>query len=193
MNNSYQLLGEDNSNIYTILSPRHHLNNLEEETMSIFKTKNIALILVTIGMIMTQHTVLAENNTADTNWVLVGDSPLLDRSSKFLSNGYTRAGIRYAKKALARSQSKYSDLIARHNLCIGYHLQREVDTAAAHCALARTMPMTDVSLKMIKPGLYKISRRNQVEENAIKLETIIAQNLEIDGLNRELPRIAQTQ
>ncbi len=53
--------------------------------------------------------------------------------------------------------------------------------------------MTDATLKMIKPGLYKISRRIQTSDSAIRLEAIIAQNLEIDGLNSDLAQIAQTQ
>lgn len=161
--------------------------------MKLFNRKSIAKALLTIAMMMAQATVFAENNTVDTKWILVGDSPLLDRSSKYLSNDYTRAGIRYALKALARSQSEYTQIIAQQNLCIAYHRQAELALAAEHCTLARSLSMPEARLSMVKPGIYKIKRTNQSDANAIKLDTVIAHNLRIDNINTVSSRVASSE
>ncbi|MBT7951062.1 MAG: hypothetical protein HN764_05515 [Gammaproteobacteria bacterium] len=159
--------------------------------MNTLKTKLLLLSAITFSMIAMQTTVLAENNEIIANWVLVGDSPLLDRSSKFLSNGYLDSGIKYAHKALARSQSKYVEVIARQNLCIAYAAKGQTNLATEHCALAESASMPMAMLKEIKPGLYKITRNKKVRADAITLEAVIAQNLENNKLSNDIPHLAQ--
>ena len=160
--------------------------------MSTLKTKTLISIFLTSMLLIPQAAVSADNNSKDTNWILLGDSPLLDRSSKLLSNGKIKAGIKYANKALARSQSKYTHLIVAHNLCIAYLSQGEMALASEHCAQAGDLSMPDTYLKEIKPGLYKIARKRGARQESIALDALIAQNLQINGLNKGLSRVAQT-
>ena len=84
--------------------------------MNINKTKSLLFFIITAGFLTLQTAVFADDIQTEARWILVGDSPLLDRSSKYLSNGYTKSGIKYARKALSRSQSAFTEVIAQHNL-----------------------------------------------------------------------------
>ncbi len=160
--------------------------------MNPINTKSLMLTLITVSLISIQGLVFAGDNDAEAIWVMTGDSPLLDRSSKYLYNGKTKAGIKYAQRALARSQSKYAQAIARHNLCIAYVQTGEVGLAGTHCAEARNTTIPDSALKKIKPGLYKIVRNKKKMSGTPGLGFIIAQNLENHGLDKDFPRLAQT-
>lgn len=159
--------------------------------MNTLKKKILLSSLVIFSMITMQGAVLANNNEIEAKWILVGDSPLLDRSSKYLSNGYLESGIKYAHKALARSQSKYLAVIANQNLCLAYTAQGETTLASDHCALAENASMPMAMLIKIKPGLYKISRNKNVKADAMTLEAVVAQNLETNKLLKDIPHLAQ--
>ncbi len=159
--------------------------------MKFTNTKSLVVALLTFGLISTQSIVFAAENNVETAWVLVGDSPLLDRSSKNLFNGNTKTGIKYALKALVRSQSKFSPVIALHNLCIAYTSQNDLIRAAEYCAEAANTKMPMVSLKEIKPGLYKISRSKKVSAETMTLNSLIAQNLESNQPKNEVQKLAR--
>jgi hypothetical protein len=138
-----------------------------------------------------QGTVLAANNIQEANWVLVGDSPLLDRSSKYLWKGNLKSGIKYAHKALARSQSEYASIIAIHNLCMAYTAQGEIALSSQYCVKVEQALMPEANLKEIKPGLYKIVRRKKTKLGVPTLGAVIVQNLESNRLNTESPHLAR--
>lgn len=110
------------------------------------------------------------------NWVLSGTSPSLDRSTKFLSNGYNDAGIRFANKALSRTnKSLIEEVIAQHNLCIAYSRQAETDMASKHCEAAAKLPLPQVGLKQVKENLYKVKKRGGKSD---MFGSLITQNLQ---------------
>lgn len=166
------------------------LINRRDIVMNILKTKTLVLTLLSFCLIGAQGHVYAENNVAETNWILLEESPLLDRSSRYLSNGYIERGIRYAKKALARKQSDYGKLIIHHNLCIAYVTQGQMALATKHCAEAGNISIADTFLKEVRPGLYKISHKKVARAEMKMFNSVIAQNLQNKGLNNLLPRLA---
>lgn len=80
--------------------------------------KYLTIFLISLLIISTQSIVYATERSSDIKWIVTGSSPLIDRSSMYMANGYTESGIKYAVKALNRSQHPYTALIASHNLCI---------------------------------------------------------------------------
>lgn len=132
-----------------------------------------AIALTAILTMSFQPLVLAEQQARDINWIMVGDSPTLDRSSTFLANGNTKSGIRFANRALQRSQSPLKTMIANHNLCFALMLEGNDTEAKVYCDRMQTLPMPEVSLKQVRQGLYKVTKRS----TDIKLGTLITQNL----------------
>jgi hypothetical protein len=159
--------------------------------MNFNKTKSLLVFIITAGLLTLQTTVFADNIQTEARWILVGDSPLLDRSSKYLSNGYTKSGIKYARKALSRSQSAFTEVIAQHNLCIAYTRKAEETLAREHCLRAANAFMPNASLKEIKPGLYKIVRRRKPDSSLLTLNAVITQNLALNEMKRDAVQIAQ--
>lgn len=151
---------------------------------------------VLLGMLLGLYTlafqvsVKAENIEEGTAWVLVGNSPLLDRSSKYMFKANYSAGIKYAKKALARSQSVYTQVIAQHNLCIAYTRTDELALAKAHCELARENSIDQTYLKQIKPGLYKIVKNRKAADLPV-LDKLLTQNLRKEGIKVDINHLAK--
>ncbi len=158
--------------------------------MNKLKLKALLGMLLGLSMLAFQTAVNAGNSDEVTAWVMVGDSPLLDRSSKYMFKANYSAGIKYAKKALARSQSAYTQIIAQHNLCIAYTRTEEVALARTHCDLARENSIDQTFLKQIKPGLYKIVR-NRASADLPLLDKLLAQNLRKEGIKVEINRLAK--
>ena len=139
------------------------------------------LFTVFLGLAMLGNLggVYAQDNAQATAWILVGDSPLLDRSSKYLFKGKYEGGIKYAKKALARSQSEYTQVIGQHNLCIAYQATGKAALAENHCRNAAGLSIPAAALKQLKPGLYKLSRK-RVNQDMPTLDKLIARNLQLN-------------
>lgn len=140
------------------------------------KIKLIILNLVCISALVIPF-ISAADNGSQINWIMTGNSPLLDRSTAYLARGNTSLGIRYAYKALERSQSSMKDLIGNHNLCIALTLEGKVEAAASHCRKAESMEIPDLSLRRIKDGLYKVRRGNTVSGTDTSIGLLITGNL----------------
>ena len=108
------------------------------------------------------------------NWIVETGSPTLDRSSAYLAAGNLKAGIRYARRALQRSNSPYRDLIAHHNLCLALNLTGDGE-ASDHCDTASAMTMPDIAVTGVKPGIYKISKYSH--ETGISMADLLRDNL----------------
>ncbi|NKB36857.1 MAG: hypothetical protein GKR93_06750 [Gammaproteobacteria bacterium] len=152
--------------------------------------KALIRFLLGLSIMASQVTVYAENNDDMTAWVMVGDSPLLDRSSKSMFKGNYNSGIKYGRKALARSQSAYTQIVAQHNLCIAYTKTNAVALAKSHCELAQKSTIDKTFLKQIKPGLYKVVR-NRASADLPVLDKMLAHNLRKEGINTEIDRLAR--
>ena len=158
--------------------------------MNILNFKTLAVIFLGLFMMAFQGVVNSAENEEMTAWVMVGDSPLLDRSSKSLFKDNYSAGIKYAKKALARSQSPYTQIIAQHNLCIAYTKSGDTALAESHCDLAQNSTIDQTFLKQIKPGLYKVVR-NRGKADLPVLQELFAQNMRIEGIDVSMDRLAK--
>ena len=140
-------------------------------------------------LLASQGSVYAEQAEQGTAWILVGDSPLLDRSSKYLFKGKYERGIKYAKKALARSQSQYTQVIGHHNLCMAYRAIGD-SMAESHCQKAARLTIPVASLKQLKPGLYKLGRK-RAQQASLTLDQLIARNLQMNTPGMPAQKLAK--
>ncbi len=153
-----------------------------------WKLSSLALMLVIMSPM--QAVVSKENIESGVNWIILGESPLLDRSSKYLHKGQAKRGLRYARKALQRKLSPQGMKIAHHNLCLGYVSQGEQEKAVQHCDYAQLNMPSGYFLKKVSEGLYRVTsyRSDSVELPA--LESVVARNLEIHGIAANKHRVA---
>ena len=149
------------------------------------------LVLMLIIMLPMQTVVSNEINYDGINWVVLGESPLLDRSTQYLHKGQTARGLRYARKALQRQLSLRERQIAHHNLCLGYVSQDQMEKAEEHCQYAQANLVPGQYLKELSPGLYRVSSFSSADTNFPALEVIMARNLEIHGIAAENNRLVQ--
>ena len=142
------------------------MNKLTRMPKSIYCALLMSILLVTHAQ--------ASDYKTDTNWVLTGTSNV-DRSTKFISNGYLDAGIRYANKALASpKKTLVEEVIAQHNLCVALNAQGNSAAAAPHCRMANELPKPQVALKQVKEGLFKVTKRGKDKG---MFANLMAQNL----------------
>lgn len=142
--------------------------------------KSITFLLIGTLIGIQAAAYAGEAGTA-TGWVMLGESPLLDRSSKYLYKGNDVRGVRYAEKTLARRQAPLIQALAHHNLCIGYTRLGEAEAALSHFEAARTAVLPRVALKQIKPGLYRASKKRSAAADGINLAGLVARNLDINA------------
>ena len=138
-----------------------------------------------------QFTVNAEDIDDGVIWILLGESPLLDRSSKYMHKGKTDRGLRYARKALQRKLTPQGRQIAHHNLCLGYVAQDAMEKASQHCQFAEDTMPSGLHLKRVTRGLYRVTSYRSAEVEQAELGVILARNLEIHGMTAEKSRVAQ--
>ncbi len=72
----------------------------------------------------------------DISWFSSSTSSLLNRSSIALATKHTNRGIGFAQKALEETLNPMDQLIANHNLCIGYLASDNAGLATPYCARA---------------------------------------------------------
>ena len=159
--------------------------------MTIHPNSKLLIFFLTLGCALIQTAAEAEERDAGVQWVLTGDTVHLDRSTRFLANGYSKAAIRHAKKALRGSQSPLKTLIANHNLCIAWHLLGDQESARSHCEIVRNTSIPERYLKHVNNRFYKVSKRNGAGGGLFELNAVIAQNMRHYDGSEDTSRIVQ--
>ena len=159
--------------------------------MKKYDWKAVGLLLMLTITLPMQVAVGKENIEAGVNWIILGESPLLDRSSKYLHKGQVKRGLRYARKALQRQLSPEGLKIAHHNLCLGYLSLGEEQNAVSHCDDAQLNMPSGHYLKKVSEDLYRVTsfRSDSIELPA--LESVVARNLEIHGITADKHRVVR--
>ena len=150
-----------------------------------------SLLLMLVVSYQSQAVEINKEIKNGVNWIVLGESPLLDRSSKYLHKGQTERGLRYARKALRRKLSAQAKQIAHHNLCLGYVSLGEIDKASQHCDFAQSNMSGGYYLTQVSEGLYRVTSFRSSSVDLPALDTIVARNLEIHGVSAENSRVVK--
>ena len=156
------------------------------------QAKHTLIYSILFSMFLGQSFVFAQEIPSTTDWITVGDSPTLDRSSSYLANGNIKLGIRYANKALKRSKSPLKDVIANHNLCIAWTMEGNSETALHFCEKVSSLQIPEMSLKKVREGLYKVSKRGY-RDSGVALNTLISHNLAFYQVEKDASQLAQSE
>jgi len=94
------------------------------------------------------------------SWFSSDTSSLLNRSSVELATNHFNRGIRFTHQALTEQLNPTNELIAHHNLCIGYLASDKPKVALQFCARARELAQGPFSVVKIR-GAYRIQEINE--------------------------------
>ncbi|MDJ0938537.1 MAG: tetratricopeptide repeat protein [Woeseiaceae bacterium] len=132
----------------------------------------------------------AAGGDADTKTVIGPKNPALARGAEALLAGDAEEGIRLTEQALAVAQGSRERGAAYANLCAGYALIEEFETAIGYCdqALEETprnwRALSNRALAKIELGQYAeaevdLDRGQEIAPNATKLKRVRARLLDI--------------
>ena len=114
------------------------------------------LSLANASIVQTDHGIDQEG----ISWFSSDTSSLLNRSSVELATNHVNRGIRFAHQALTENLNPTNELIAYHNLCIGYLASDRPDVAAQFCARTRELAQGSFSVAKIR-GAYRLQGINE--------------------------------
>ena len=118
-------------------------------------------IWTVIMLVMMNNGVAQEINNTDHNetiWFSTSTSALLNRSSTELATQHINRGIRLARQAMQEELNDSDQLIANHNLCVGYLSAGETDTAKPYCTRAAEIAKQPLNIIKVR-GAYFLSEK----------------------------------
>jgi hypothetical protein len=153
--------------------------------------KNSLMTIWMIAIAVIMNTAMAqENQNADSPevlWFSTSTSGLLNRSSTEMATQHTRRGIRLAHKALHNELVLSDQLIANHNLCMGYLSTGDSETAKSYCA--RMVELAQQAFNIIKiRGAYFLTEKAMVSDAQVSssLFYVVLRNIERQNSNVQL-------
>ena len=111
----------------------------------------LILTLANVTIAQAQHGI----THGDISWFTSNTSSLLNRSSVELAKNHTNRGIQFANQALAEKLNPADELLAYHNLCIGYLASDRPEYAVEFCTNAKQLAQGPYYVVKIR-GAYKL-------------------------------------
>jgi len=127
----------------------------------------LILTLANINVAHAQHGIIQ----GDISWFTSNTSSLLNRSSVELATNHTNRGIQFAHQALSKKLSLADELVAYHNLCIGYLASERPEYAAVYCAHAKELAQTPYNIVKIR-GAYKLQSLDMNDDRQTSLSAL---------------------
>jgi len=135
----------------------------------------LILILTNNSVAQAQHGVIQ----GDITWFTSDSSSMLNRSSVELATNHTSRGIQFAYRALAEDLNLVDELVAYHNLCIGYLASDRPEYASEFCALTRERAQGPYTVVKIR-GAFRIqeSNANNEQQETLSAMQVIVSNIQ---------------
>jgi len=112
----------------------------------------LVLILTTANISVTQ----AQQSIiqGDISWFTSNTSSLLNRSSVELAKNHVNRGIQFAYRAMTEKLNTTDELVAYHNLCIGYLASDRPEYAVEFCTRAKELAQGKYTVAKIRGAFY---------------------------------------
>ena len=138
--------------------------------------------LVIILTLMNTSIVWADfgNDQNDIYWFSSSTSSLLNRSSVELAKKRINRGIKFAHQALAKKLNPMDELIAYHNLCVGYLASDRPEYASQFCTRAFELAQGPYSIVIIRGALrlQGITTSNNAVQKTLSPMQMIVSNIQ---------------
>ena len=137
----------------------------------------LILTLANINVANAQHGIIQ----GDISWFTSNTSSLLNRSSVELATNHTKRGIQFAHQALSKKLSLVDELVAYHNLCIGYLASDRSEYATKYCAHAKELAQAPYKVVKIR-GTFKLQ---SLDMNNDRQTTLSALQMVVSNINQQ--------
>lgn len=138
----------------------------------------LILTLTNISVSQAQHGIVQ----GDIAWFTSSTSSMLNRSSVELATNHTNRGIQFAYRAMAEKLNPADELVAYHNLCIGYLASDRPEFAVEFCAQAKELAQESYAVAKIRGAYYlqeiDINVANQKKLSALQ---VIVGNIQLQS------------
>ena len=143
----------------------------------------LILALINTSIAQAQHGIVQ----GDISWFTSNTSSLLNRSSVELATNHTNRGIQFAYRALAEKLKPMDELVAYHNLCLGYLVSDRPEYAAEFCANAKVLAQGPYSVVKVR-GAYRVQKLevNDSEQMTLSAKQVIVSNIQQQSLGTRL-------
>lgn len=143
----------------------------------------LILTLANVTIAQAQHGIVQ----GDISWFTSSTSSLLNHSSVELATNHASRGIQFAYRALAEKLNPADELIAYHNLCIGYLASDRPDYAIDFCTRARELAQGPYIVVKIR-GAFKLQRLDMNDDSQTTLSALqlIVSNIQQQNLDTHL-------
>ncbi len=139
----------------------------------------LILILTNNSVAQAQHGVVQ----GDIAWFTSDSSSMLNRSSVELATNHTSRGIQFAYRALAGDLNPADELVAYHNLCIGYLASDRPEYAVEFCSLAKELAQGSYNVVKIR-GAYRLQESAVNDNHQI---TLSAMQVIVSNIQQQYP------
>ena len=135
----------------------------------------LILTLANISIAQAQHGIVQ----GDISWFTSSTSSLLNRSSVELATNHTNRGIQFAYQALAEKLNPMNELIAYHNLCIGYLASDRPEYATKFCVRAHELAQGPYKVVKIRGAfrLQSLDESGAIESKLSPLQ-VVTENIQ---------------
>jgi len=115
-------------------------------------------------------------------WITSSTSSMLNRSSLELATNHVNRGIQFAYRALSEKLNPADELVAYHNLCIGYLASDRPDYAVDFCARTKELAQGPYIVVKIR-GAFKLqsSDTNDEYQTTFSALQLIVSNIQQQG------------
>jgi len=119
----------------------------------------LILTLTNISVSQAQDSIVQ----GDITWFTSSTSSMLNRSSLELATNHVNRGIQFAYRALSEKLNPADELVAYHNLCIGYLASDRPDYAVDFCARTKELAQGPYIVVKIR-GAFKLQSSDTNDE-----------------------------
>jgi len=132
----------------------------------------LILTITNISVAHAQH----GNVQGNISWFTSNTSSLLNRSSVELATNHANRGIQFAYRAIAENLSPTDELVAYHNLCIGYLASDRPKYAIEFCDRTRELAQGSYAVTKIRGAFYlqEIDVNDMAEKRLSAMQVIIS-------------------
>ena len=132
----------------------------------------VILTLTNISVSQAQHGIVQ----GDIAWFTSSTSSMLNRSSVELATNHTNRGIQFAYRAMAEKLNPADELVAYHNLCIGYLASDRPEYAAEFCAQAKELAQGPYAVAKIRGAfhLQELDANDDAQKTLSALQVIVS-------------------
>lgn len=143
----------------------------------------IILTMANANMVQATHCFTKD----DISWFSSSTSSLLNRSNIELAKKHLSRGIKMAHQAMEKQLTPTDQIIANHNLCIGYLAADKAALASQYCAAAHDLAQGPYSVAKIRGAflLQAIDVKNSTDFRLTPIQVLV-RNIQVQKTETRL-------